>query len=791
MNNYAQEVLKKVHELMPEYLPSNMKSYTVTGNTTEVTYYCSECEESFGKPMPKCPKCSVELDSPGNDFKKYPLDKTKKIPITCITKKEGENLFFEIVLTGYQKSGLSTSLKWKRRITAPIIGCIQQDGNIKMYSCINKKKDISTILKRAERQLNYLEILYLSDLKPLIRAENQTENMWKQIRQSKLFDEIVCNLRKCLFNPSNSDWGRISLSSEQEYESQYTDKILEKLEKFNERKNKKKESRSTLQQEELFNYKKNFRPAFAEDLKSAIDKIAYMVVTPVLESRSEIVKRISCSCGYTEQISAKLPTDEHALAERETFKNLIFEKTHKCPSCGRNQYDQMIEGRRFRFTDREISNPARNGKTFNVVWLEKTGLPDDSILIRIYSFKPDGQRTKMESLSENHRIFFSKKETLAFRNEYTGWQKISITDAKIDLDSYFSKSAIWPQTEKQISDVLATEIGRSPMFSAWNFKENELWAHHTPGNLTFSVTYTSFPGIAFLQEEHVDSVVDKLCQTSFSQITRIFNVKGKTPEEAFGVSRHFLRQIAKFDSKRSSIGLDNFVNLIKTTEGKEEEIMAGIWAVKNNCITLTLNLKEMGYPLNSVVDAAKQEAAKTMKHPAQIMKEIKEYAMQACCLGLNKDRPELPETFSQDARFMDLMRSLCAQRTSQKPYSEALPEKILNGPGKGLKMLFCTSGKDKEFLRTLFFNRNLQSVREAVLFCGNGWNYMIGDDCLETSSALSYSENMNFPFVIVTLPHCKWGLLSQGKNFSCFRETAHFPTHQSRMVNTSYISPQA
>lgn len=588
-HDYTQEVLKKTCEIMPEYLPANIKSFTITGNTKKTTYYCSECSKSFGAPMATCPKCGVKLDEPGSEFKAFSLDKTKRIPIACFTQEKGEKLFFEIVLTCYRPT--YKTVKWKRRITIPIVGCVEKNGDVKMHNT-EKRQDIVTILKRAECRLDYLNILHLSTLRPPVRAEALTQEMWEPVRkQSKLYNLVVNNLIKFLTNPNDSEWSHISLSTKPENTKEYAEKILAQLEK---KEPKKKTPSNAMQQEELFNYKRSFRPAFSKDLKTAIDRIAYSIETPILESRTEMIYKISCSCGHSEQISVKIPTDKGDVDAMEAFENLVYQKAHKCPRCGRNQCDQLIEGKRFQFLDRDINHPSSRKKRFNVVWMEKTGLPDDSILVRIYSFEPDGQKEKMKSLNETYRFFFNESEILVFQNEHGNWQRISTAAARKDMCCNFHRNAIWPQTEKQISDVFSTKVGRSGMFACWNFQKNNCQKYCTPGDISFPATFLLFPGISFLQKASFTSAVSQICQSSFSQISQTFNIKGGSPEEVFGVSQSFLDKVARFDKEGLPIGLTNFVFLLNTTDGKEEEIMPSIWAIKKQLYSSRSTTKTNG-----------------------------------------------------------------------------------------------------------------------------------------------------------------------------------------------------
>lgn len=162
-----------------------------------------------------------------------------------------------------------------------------------------------------------------------------------------------------------------------------------------------------------------------------------------------------------------------------------------------------------------------------------------------------------------------------------------------------------------------------------------------------------------------------------------------------------------------------------------------------------------------VVEAAKKAVAETMSLPTLVMSEIKDYAAHMSYLGLDKEKAAIPATFSKDSRFLNLIRAMCSQKAYQKPYGEVLRKEILDGPDADCNVIFCEDiflckdGKDTDFLKILFRNKNLQSVQETVLFCENSWNYITSDNGLETNSVLFVSENVKFPFLITIAEEVK------------------------------------
>ena len=712
MDNKMETALENAKNAMAGIVPAikhiNYKTTTIVNGQEKEAYFCSACKKEVKKVDKVCPHCKAEL---------LPINYAACVrniqaltpngnKIIFVTELIEETLYVTLLNAFYSASSNGASEGFPVTVNPIAIGSINSKGTTHLFHSTKKKEDMHEVLTRINTGFPRL-ICSRFGLKEISANSINFKEFWSSF--ADFMENGNGEYKKCC-----SLIEHITLIPE------YADnKIASYINAMHTARNKKSTKKSEAM-EDLKKCKQNY-PALSEnDVSAMVDKIKTLHGLLLTSTNTCREVKFVCTCGnqWTEKYESTEADDSKRIKELEEFLRNTNTKCHKCPVCGASSEAITINGIDFNYTANKIL--TRYKTTCRLINMEKTGLLDDSILVREFDVSmsikeaSEGVHKIQKVCREQKRAFISERDILFFENDGKKWHQ-----TKYDSMSGTMEFTVWTMTQKQIQNIMCSTVGRSGILDGWDFSSpNHLYEYEIPGVYQFPKRFLSFPGIAAIHNEGLKRMTFDICANSISKTD--ININGKTVEEICGVTKEYLKKFVDEQDRYCSFSP---MESIPFTDGDPDFLSDWFWATKNGILKDVLELKTNGAKIRDVLAAIKKMLYSDLIAPRIAVDGMTFYCTQMKQYGMTPDM-SFSNFSMQDAYFFEILENMgngFTRRMNAGQFLERL-QNIASEETTETFRLRVFPGGNNEFVKSLLENKDRKYVRKFIFTAGNCQN---------------------------------------------------------------------
>lgn len=445
---------------------------------------------------------------------------------------------------------------------------------------------------------------------------------------------------------------------------------------------------------------------------------------------------IECTCGYKRDFRASHNAMTHAevMKLRNELSQSVQSIVAKCPACGVENDTQTIRiPRKKEIVIRygKSAESVRSSTNRKFITVEKTSLPDDSVLVRYFlssTWMTTG--TIKSTVTETGRCFINDKNAFFYlpadtEKENASWEKVNISTFGNRLGVY---SHFICFQEEEVARMLKTSFKdglKHRVLSFWDCKEtgNAKDPIHIPGNANIIFMNMVGPAVSVLNEHGFYRIIKEAKRNHLTRdgLTSVFNQDGKTPAEVLKIPEEALENMTKFIPKEQVRFEDvyNYQEAYQNLSLTEKDAENLFYLARNGIITNAIRANKMGIDIEAYakyVQTASQMHMTTANNVASVMENVLSFMHDS---GRNTTAVLNPASYRLQEAVVEIIGKMQGFFHPNKEFMQEIQLQLLNESSANGETAWFASDEDKKAETFSAFMQRDQFVQDAIYYLSN------------------------------------------------------------------------